>query len=51
MLNLPVFVTASLGTAPTQYDVVECFFRIAAPKGLTRLGGGHVSQTGDFLKV
>ena len=38
MLNLPVFVVISLMTPSTNAEVVERFFRIAAPRGLTRLG-------------
>ncbi|WP_339882914.1 sodium:solute symporter family protein [Vreelandella maris] len=38
MLNLPVFVAISLMTPSTNAEVVERFFRIAAPRGLTRLG-------------
>ncbi|WP_148252798.1 sodium:solute symporter family protein [Aidingimonas lacisalsi] len=38
MLNLPVFIVVSLVTAPAPADVIERFFRIAAPHGLTRLG-------------
>ncbi|MDQ7728617.1 sodium:solute symporter family protein [Halomonas sp. SpR8] len=37
MLNLPVFVTVSLMTPATHAEVVERFFRIAAPRGFTRL--------------
>ncbi|MBZ5486257.1 sodium:solute symporter family protein [Halomonas aquamarina] len=43
MLNLPVFIGVSLMTPATQADVVERFFRIAAPRGLKRLG----KQTSD----
>ncbi|PKG47889.1 sodium:solute symporter family protein [Halomonas sp. MES3-P3E] len=38
MLNLPVFIVISLMTPSTNAEVVERFFRIAAPRGLTRLG-------------
>lgn len=38
MLNLPVFVAISLMTPSTNAEVVERFFRISAPRGLTRLG-------------
>lgn len=38
MINLPVFIVVSLLTPATNADVVERFFRIAAPRGLTRLG-------------
>lgn len=38
MLNLPVFVAVSLMTPATQGEVVERFFRIAAPRGFTRMG-------------
>ena len=38
IINLPIFVGVSLVTSATQADVVERFFRIAAPRGLTRLG-------------
>ncbi|MGP9665075.1 sodium:solute symporter family protein [Halomonas sp. AOP22-C1-8] len=38
IINLPIFVGVSLVTPATQADVVERFFRIAAPRGLTRLG-------------
>ncbi|MCH4811080.1 sodium:solute symporter family protein [Vreelandella neptunia] len=38
MLNLPVFVAVSLITPATRAEVVERFFRIAAPRGFTRLG-------------
>ncbi|WP_336268521.1 sodium:solute symporter family protein [Vreelandella arctica] len=37
MLNLPVFVAVSLMTPVTHEEVVERFFRIAAPRGFTRL--------------
>ncbi|MGP9766534.1 sodium:solute symporter family protein [Halomonas sp. AOP13-D3-9] len=37
MLNLPVFVAVSLMTPATHEEVVERFFRIAAPRGFTRL--------------
>lgn len=50
MFNLPVFVIVSLMTAPTSAEVVERFFRIAAPHGLTRLGGGRVAQPSDCLQ-
>ncbi|OBX35945.1 hypothetical protein A8U91_00281 [Halomonas elongata] len=50
MINLPVFVIVSLVTAPTQADVVERFFRIAAPHGLTRLGDGNVHRPSDCLQ-
>ena len=38
MINLPVFIGVSLITPATNADVVERFFRIAAPRGLTHLG-------------
>lgn len=38
MLNLPIFVAVSLMTPATHDEVVERFFRIAAPRGLTQLG-------------
>lgn len=38
MLNLPVFVAVSLMTPATNPEVLERFFRIAAPRGFTRLG-------------
>ncbi|WP_339935766.1 sodium:solute symporter family protein [Vreelandella glaciei] len=38
MFNLPVFVVISLMTPSANAEVVERFFRIAAPRGLTRLG-------------
>lgn len=38
MINLPVFIGVSLMTPATNIDVIERFFRIAAPRGLTRLG-------------
>ncbi len=38
MINLPVFIAVTLITPATQAEVVERFFRIAAPRGLTRLG-------------
>nr|WP_163502030.1 hypothetical protein [Halomonas socia] len=47
MLNLPVFVAVSLVTAPTSPEVVERFFRIAAPRGLTRLGSGGKTVAAD----
>lgn len=37
MINLPVFITVSLLTPATSAEVVERFFRIAAPRGVTRL--------------
>ncbi|MBR9905427.1 MAG: sodium:solute symporter family protein [Gammaproteobacteria bacterium] len=37
MLNLPMFVAVSLMTPATHEEVVERFFRIAAPRGFTRL--------------
>ncbi|WP_035584704.1 sodium:solute symporter family protein [Halomonas sp. TG39a] len=37
MLNLPVFVAVSLMTPATHEEVIERFFRIAAPRGFTRL--------------
>ena len=40
MINLPIFIGVSLVTPATNADVVERFFRIAAPRGLTRLGKG-----------
>lgn len=36
MLNLPVFVAVSLMTPATHAEVVERFFRIAAPRGFTQ---------------
>ena len=47
MLNLPVFVAVSLVTAPADSEVVERFFRIAAPRGLTRLGSGGKTVAAD----
>lgn len=44
MINLPVFLGISLITPATRDDVVERFFRIAAPRGLTRLGKGKDSS-------
>ncbi|CAM0556424.1 sodium:solute symporter family protein [Vreelandella titanicae] len=38
MLNLPVFVAVSLITPATHAEVVERFFRIAAPRGFTQRG-------------
>ncbi|NVF12630.1 sodium:solute symporter family protein [Vreelandella maris] len=38
MLNLPIFIAISLMTPATNAEVVERFFRIAAPRGLTRIG-------------
>lgn len=38
MINLPLFVAVSLITPATNADVVERFFRISAPRGLTYLG-------------
>jgi len=38
MVNLPLFVLVSLVTPATREEVVERFFRISAPRGLTRLG-------------
>lgn len=38
MINLPVFIGVSLITPATNADVVERFFRIAAPRGLSQLG-------------
>jgi len=38
MVNLPLFVLGSLATPATREEVVERFFRISAPRGLTRLG-------------
>lgn len=38
MLNLPVFVAVSLMTPATHVEVVERFFRIAAPRGFTQRG-------------
>jgi SSS family solute:Na+ symporter len=37
MVNLPLFVLVSLVTPATREEVVERFFRISAPRGLTRL--------------
>jgi len=38
MVNLPLFVLVSLVTPASREEVVERFFRISAPRGLTRLG-------------
>jgi len=38
MVNLPLFVLVSLVTPATREEVVERFFCISAPRGLTRLG-------------
>ena len=38
VLGLPLFVLVSLVTPATREEVVERFFRISAPRGLTRLG-------------
>jgi SSS family solute:Na+ symporter len=38
MINLPLFVAVSLITPATDAGVVERFFRIAAPRGLSKMG-------------
>jgi len=38
MVNLPLFFSVSLVTPAGASEVVERFFRISAPRGLTRLG-------------
>ncbi len=38
MINLPLFVAVSLITPATDARVVERFFRIAAPRGLSKMG-------------
>lgn len=49
MLNLPVFVAVSLATRPAPSEVVERFFRIAAPNGLTRLGSVEKPRAPDAV--